>query len=196
MMHSGENLVDGIPVHVERKRIRRINIRVGADGGVHLSVPKHWATLAEGEAFIRSKWSWVLAAREKALSALRASPGPATGFERRTLAALLDELNRDWCARLGEAGVTWGVRQMKTLWGSCHWRERHVVYSAELARAPRALVEYVVVHELTHLQAHDHGAGFKALMDARLPDWRERRARLNRRDFATGSRIVQATLFD
>ena len=43
---------------------------------------------------------------------------------------------------------------------------------------PRELVEYVVVHELTHLRAHDHGPAFKAFMDARLPDWRLRRRRL------------------
>ena len=195
MVRSGENLIDGVPVYVERKRIRRINIRVGADGCVRLSVPRYWATLAEGESFIRSKWSWVLAARERALSALAASPGPANGFEKRTLAAVLDELNRGWALRLGEGGVTWGIRQMKTLWGSCHWRKRKVVYSAELARAPRSLVEYVVVHELTHLRVHDHGPGFRALMDERLPDWRERRVRLNRRDFAASARIVQPELF-
>ena len=47
-----------------------------------------------------------------------------------------------------------------------------------LAGAPRECVEYVVVHELTHLKAHGHGVRFKALMDERLPDWRERRRAL------------------
>ena len=40
MLHNGPNEVDGIPVEVIRKRIRRINIRVAADGTVCLSVPK------------------------------------------------------------------------------------------------------------------------------------------------------------
>ncbi len=52
MLHSGENVVDGVPVDVERKRIRRINIRIKPDGRVHLSVPKWWATLKDGEAFL------------------------------------------------------------------------------------------------------------------------------------------------
>ena len=55
-----------------------------------------------------------------------------------------------------------------------------------LALKPRELVEYVVVHELTHLKVHNHGAAFKALMDARLPNWRSLRRRLNARA-ATGS---------
>ena len=52
MLHSGDNLVMGVPVAVERKRIRRINIRIGRDGVVRLSVPKWWATLKEGEDFL------------------------------------------------------------------------------------------------------------------------------------------------
>ena len=54
MIHSGENVVCGVPVDVERKRIRRINICVKPDGRVHLSVPKWWATLRDGEEFLLS----------------------------------------------------------------------------------------------------------------------------------------------
>ena len=68
---------------------------------------------------------------------------------------------------------------MKSRWGVCNWVKRYVTYSKMLAGKPPAEVEYVVVHELTHLKAHGHGPKFKAYMDARLPDWRERRRRLN-----------------
>jgi hypothetical protein len=57
-----------------------------------------------------------------------------------------------------------------------------VVYNAELVRAPRELIEYVVVHELTHLKVSNHGPRFRALMDERLPGWSVLRRRLNRRD--------------
>lgn len=56
MLHSGHNEIDGVPVEVVRKRIRRINLRVAADGTVCLSVPKWWATLRQGELFLREKW--------------------------------------------------------------------------------------------------------------------------------------------
>ena len=181
MIHSGENLVRGVPVTVTRRRARRINIRVSADGRVGLTVPYHWATLAEAEAFLLSKWDWV----EKTRRAAQANPAPAktpvAAAERARLEALLGELHAAWCRRLGEAGVAWKLRAMKSIWGSCHWRKRLVTYNTELARQPRELVEYVVAHELTHLQAHDHGPRFQALMDARLPDWRTRRSQLNRR---------------
>jgi len=184
MIHTGENLVNGVPVDVERKRIRRINIRIKPDGRVHLSVPKWWATLREGEAFLREKWSWVVKVRGEVLSRPQIENAPLTKDDRRRLDALIAELHAVWTVRLAEPDVTWKLRKMTTLWGSCHWRNRVVTYSTELSRVPRELVEYVVVHELTHLQAHDHGPRFYALMDARLPGWKVLRRRLNKRQFA------------
>lgn len=180
MIHGGENLVNGVTVTVTRRRARRINLRVTRDGAVHLTVPYFWATLADAEAFLLSKWSWVEKTRRTALAQPVPAKDPLTAVERDALAVLLADLHGAWCARLGEPDVTWKLRTMKSIWGSCHWRKRHVTYNAELARKSRDLVEYVVVHELTHLQAHDHGPAFQALMDARLPDWRQRRTRLNR----------------
>ena len=184
MLRTGLNSLDGIPVVVERKRIRRINVRVDAEGRVRLSVPVYWATIAEGEAFLRANWKWCVETRAKALARPKNVRMPPTEEQVSALRAVLDELNVSWADRLGEPGVTWKTRRMKSLWGSCHWRKRCITYNTELAHAPRALVEYVVVHELTHLQAHDHGPRFHALMDERLPDWSERRRRLNKREFA------------
>ncbi len=190
MIHSGENVVDGVPVDVTRKRIRRINIRVKENGRVALSVPKWWATLREGEEFLRSNWGWILKVRAQLL----ANPTPArptvTAEELSALTAVIDELSRLWAGRLQEDCVTWRLRRMKTLWGSCHFRRRHIVYNTELARVSRELVEYVVVHELTHLQAHDHGPRFHALMDERLPGWQALRRQLNRDFYCMGGHVV------
>ena len=177
MFRTGVNFIDGIAVEVERKRIRRINLHIGQDGSVHLSVPAWGATIAEGEAFLRSKWKWVVATRARML-ANQAVRAPVTPEKRIELAGLLGELHGRWTLTLGEPGVTWCLRAMKTLWGSCNWRKRHVTYNLDLAREPRELVEYVVVHELTHLCVPNHGPSFQALMDARLPDWRQRRRSL------------------
>lgn len=180
MLHAGENLVNGVPVDVERKSIRRINLRVRPDGRVHLSVPNRWATLREGEAFLLSKWDWVIATRAQIL----ARPAPVvravTPEERSRLIALLTELMSIWTTRTHEACVTWKLREMKTLWGSCHIRNRLITFNLRLAHAAPEQVEYVVVHELTHLKVADHSARFHQLMDLRLPNWRLLKRALNR----------------
>ena len=177
MIRTGENVVNGVPVDVERRRVRRVSIRVKPDGRVLLSVPKWGATLRDAEAFLLSKWKWVLKTRAEALA--RPPRAPATDAEVVALGRLLGELHGAWAARLGEGDIPWRIRRVKTVWGTCHIRTRRITYSADLARAPRACVEYVVVHELTHLRAANHGPLFKRLMDERLPGWRERRRELN-----------------
>ncbi|MCQ2389693.1 MAG: M48 family metallopeptidase [Kiritimatiellae bacterium] len=183
VLRSGHNEIDGVPVEVVRKRIRRINLRVAADGAVTLSVPKWWATLRQGEAFLREKWRWVLKTRAAALARPASVRAPVTEAELDALRALLGELNDAWAASAGVEGVSWKIRKMKSLWGSCHWRDRRIVYNADLARAPRELVEYVVVHEYAHFAVHGHGPRFCAIMDERLPGWRDLRKRLNRREW-------------
>ena len=183
MIHEGTNDVDGVSVEVVRRRCRRIGLRVDSDGGVRLTVPRWRATLRDGEAFLKSKWDWVMKTRARALAQPAAARAPVTEEEEAALNVLLAELNGLWAARVGETGVTWKVRRVKSVWGCCHWRRRYITYNAELARAPRELVEYVVVHEFTHFAVHDHGPAFQGLMDARLPGWRTLRRRLNRRDW-------------
>jgi hypothetical protein len=178
MIALGENRVDGVVVEVARRRAKRMVLRVRPDGSVGLTLPLWRVSLASGEAFLRKHWGWVLRMREKAASQRRDAPGPASPEDVEALRALVGALHAEWAERLGEAGVAWRLSRMRSRWGVCNYAKRRVGYSTMLAGKGRDEVEYVVVHELTHLAAHDHGPIFQWLMDARLPDWRERRKRL------------------
>ena len=183
VLHAGHNEFDGLPVEVVRKRIRRINLRVAADGTVCLSVPKWWATLREGEEFLREKWKWVLKTRAEILVRSAEKRTPVTEAELVALKGLLEELNDKWSFELRQFNVRWDVRKVSSFWGSCKWGSRRITYNEELAHAPRELVEYVVIHEYTHFDAHDHGPRFYALLDERLPGWQALRKRLNKREW-------------
>ncbi len=71
------------------------------------------------------------------------------------------------------------VQQMKTRWGSCNARARAIRLNTELAKKPRACLEYIVVHEMVHLLEPTHGARFARLIDEALPTWRFGRQELN-----------------
>lgn len=191
MIHTGPNVVDGVPVEVIRKRCRRINIRIIADGSVRMSVPRWWSTLREGEEFLRSKWNWIVKTRAQVLARPVKLARPVTDAELDALRTLLTELNAKWSVRVAEPNVTWKIRKVKSVWGCCHFNDRYITYNAELAHAPRELVEYVVVHEYTHFAVHGHGPRFYQLMDERLPGWKALRKRLNARDWGV---IVQDRL--
>lgn len=84
-----------------------------------------------------------------------------------------------WAERLGVAGFDWQVKRMKTEWGSCVMSKRLLIFSLQLARVPLECIEFVIVHELTHLAVPNHGPAFEALMTRRLPAWRTLRDKLN-----------------
>lgn len=84
-----------------------------------------------------------------------------------------------WTGKLDERDVSWQIKIMKTQWGSCGAKKRSLLFNLELARVPKQCIEYVVVHELTHLQVQNHSKVFEALLTRRLPNWRSLRKQLN-----------------
>ena len=82
-----------------------------------------------------------------------------------------------WFEQQGFQRPTLRIKKMRTRWGSLSARGYINLNMALLHYPPQAL-DYVVMHELCHLKHMDHGPGFHALMDARMPDWRQRKALL------------------
>ena len=66
-------------------------------------------------------------------------------------------------------------------WGVCDGRTRVVTFHWELVLQASEIVDYVVVHELAHLLEPNHGPRFWLRVEAVMPDWKRRRARLSRR---------------
>lgn len=71
---------------------------------------------------------------------------------------------------------------MKTRWDSCS-RAGEIRLNPRLIHAPRACIDYVIIHEFCHLQEHNHGKRYYALLDRALPEWRELRQKLNSTEF-------------
>jgi hypothetical protein len=82
------------------------------------------------------------------------------------------ELLARWESRLGVTATDWGVKKMKTRWGSCNTEARRIGLNLELAKKPPECLEYVVVHEPAHLLGRHHNERFLALMDWVMPQWR------------------------
>jgi predicted metal-dependent hydrolase len=80
--------------------------------------------------------------------------------------------------RSGISADTFEIRRMKNRWGSCT-TEGHILLNPDLIIAPKMCIEYVMVHELCHLKEHNHSPGFYRLLQSMMPDWEQRRERLN-----------------
>ena len=86
-------------------------------------------------------------------------------------------------ARAGSeyAGLT--IRGQRTRWASCS-TSGQMSFNWRLLLAPEEVLDYVVEHEVCHLELMDHSPRFWALLESRVPDWREH-ARWLRRYGAT-----------
>jgi predicted metal-dependent hydrolase len=69
------------------------------------------------------------------------------------------------------------LRAMQSRWGSMSTAGT-MTLNANLVRVPHACIEYVVAHELCHLQYRDHNARFYRLLGQVMPDWGKRKQRL------------------
>lgn len=71
------------------------------------------------------------------------------------------------------------VRKMTRRWGSCSPRGR-ILMNTHAVKLPRRLLDYVLLHELCHLRVPHHGPSFWNLLARCLPDWKARKAELDR----------------
>lgn len=72
-----------------------------------------------------------------------------------------------------------GIRRVKTKWGSCSDRAKTLWFNIELAKKPKDCIEYIIVHELVHLKERNHNKNFIILMNKYLPNWQLRKKELN-----------------
>ena len=103
-----------------------------------------------------------------------------TEWYRQQIKAEIPSLVEKWSPVLSVEPPAWGVRRMKTRWGTCNPQRRRIWLNLELAKKPPACLEFVVVHEMIHLLERNHTPRFYELMDCFMPSWRTRREILNR----------------
>ncbi len=100
-------------------------------------------------------------------------------WQRSELRRAVPPLIEQWEPVVGHSVSQWGIRRMKTRWGSCNRETGRIWINLELAKKHPQSLEYVVVHEMAHLLERNHGQRFAKLMDSLMADWRTRRDALN-----------------
>lgn len=71
------------------------------------------------------------------------------------------------------------IKKMKTLWGSCTPQKNKITLNEYLLKANIRCIQYVVLHELTHLLHSNHNSDFYDFMTVHMPDWKERKKQLD-----------------
>jgi hypothetical protein len=98
---------------------------------------------------------------------------------RQQLRKLIPPLLEKWQHALCVQVADWGIRKMKTRWGTCNAKACRIWLNLELAKKPPQCLEYIILHELVHLVVKHHDDRFIAMLDEYLPQRRLHRQELN-----------------
>jgi predicted metal-dependent hydrolase len=126
--------------------------------------------------------------RNKTYIELYVRPGTPTAkrheimkeWYRQKLKEKIPPLIKKWEKKMDVLVNEFGVKKMKTKWGTCNREAKRIWLNLGLAKKPAQCLEYIVVHEMVHLLERNHNDRFISLMNEFMPKWKFYRDELNR----------------
>ena len=150
-----------------RSHRKTIAIQIDRNGQVILRTP-YWITKRQAEKFLDEKKEWILKNIRRVEN-------------RKTDEILISEEQRregiERAKRIFPERTAYFALEQKTRWGSCS-SKGNLNFNWKLVLLAPELLDYVVVHELAHRREMNHSKNFWKIVEAELPDYRERRRRL------------------
>ena len=95
------------------------------------------------------------------------------------LKAEIERVLPKWEKITGLKATSWQTKYMTTHWGTCNTKTGKIWLNLQLAKKNHECLEYIILHELTHLIEKNHNERFVSHMDKYMPMWREVKATLN-----------------
>ena len=163
----------------KRSKVVRISVR---DGEVVVTMPWRLPKFV-AEKFVESKKGWI----EEKLKEQKLRPKKLLSqysvkdfneHKERALTFVLDRVkhfNTFYGFEIGD--IT--IRNQKSRWGSCS-SKKNLNFNYKIILLPLALADYIIVHELCHLQEMNHGKNFWDLVAKQIEDYKERVKNLKR----------------
>ena len=187
--------IAGMTVTIMRKPIKNMYLRIKPPNAqIVISTPSRMSQAAIAR-FVTERKSWIEQAQRAMLQARDQqihegnNPNDPHSFiwndatRKRAVQAInaqLPVLLAKWSPIIGREPTHVALRVMTSRWGSCTPKTGRIRLNLQLGLMDPRFLEYVLVHEMTHLWENGHGEGFQRRMSAYLPQWRQLRLELNR----------------
>ena len=161
-----------------RARCMRLSVLQG--GSVVVTAPS-FACIEAIETFVNKHVAWIARAvrRMAHYKLLPVSGRRAYLVNREAARAFIHERVAHWRVHYGFIHGRIAIKDTRRLWGSCS-RKGNLNFSYTLLFLPHELADYIIVHELCHLNEHNHSPRFWALVARAIPDYSSRRRELRR----------------
>ena len=100
------------------------------------------------------------------------------------LKKIVPKMIEKWEKKIGVKSNEFGIKKMRTKWGTCNTEAKRIWLNLELAKKPIECLEYIIVHELVHLLERSHNEIFVKYMNEFMPKWKFYKDELNRLPFS------------
>lgn len=167
------------------RRSRNVRITIHCDGSCNVSAPR-WASNSSIERFVFEKAQWII---EKVNAFRKSGNGKNKLLRNRSKKEYLG--NKERARELIEDRLNYfnnfynfdfkniSIRNQRTRWGSCS-KSGNLNFNYKLVFLPEKMADYIIIHELCHLEEFNHSKNFWNLVAKMFPDWREARRELRK----------------
>lgn len=160
--------------YAKYRKNRNIRLSVDGKGMIKLTCPYYVADF-EILDFIEDREDWIRKVLKQQDNTTNLSNlPPIKTKEKRELMKRIENYIRKYELLLGTKVKKFGIRKMRTLWGSCSFNERTIRFNSMLYYMSDDFLEYIVLHEMAHLFVHNHSKKFYDLIKRHMPDYKKR----------------------
>lgn len=165
---------DGIQYQLVRSRRKSIGITLKPGGVIEVRAPL-WLSEAQIKRAVLAKSDWIVR-KQKQMQQQAAEPDllmDSDAYNRyfRQAKETIPKRVQFYAKKMQESYGRVVIKDQKTRWGSCSTK-RNLNFNWRLIMAPKEVLDYVVVHELSHLKHMDHSVKFWERVECYMPDYR------------------------
>ncbi|MCH5298266.1 MAG: M48 family metallopeptidase [Ruminococcus sp.] len=170
-----------IKYDLQRKRVKNINLRVKPDLTVLVSANSRVGVKYIDD-FVLRKSDFILSAIDKFKNISVTEPNPVftleefTRFISDTFKNVYELFSAEYFINLPQLKM----RTMKSRWGSCNYEKCIITLNTNLIYCTEEQINYVIVHEFSHLLVHDHSQNFYKIVQKYCPDYKRIRKEMNK----------------
>lgn len=161
-----------------RKSVKHINLRIRADGSIHVSVNR-MVPEREIERFLCEKADWIMKALHRMETEKEAEL--CAHFDEAEIREVIENMCREVYPYFCEKGVAYPkikFRKMVSCWGNCRPKQGILTFNTNLRFAQTDCIRYVVYHEFTHFLQANHSSKFYEELEKVCPEWKQLRKKL------------------
>ena len=159
-------------INFARSRCRTLHLSIRSGGEVYYVVP-YWVTKESIYNFLDEKLDWIIKKVDIYKNIRQEIDTDVTKEELKILNEKVNQYIKKYEPLLNVKVEKYSFRKMKTLWGSCTCRKRTIRFNKNLAKKSDEFIEYIVLHEMTHILVPNHSKRFYDIIKKYIPNYKQ-----------------------